>query len=384
MVIRKKIREVRDRVRGPSPNPPGRPATERLPVHGAESQQVQPQPTQEPNDSPESGNNKPTGAPAVPSQRLELKGLWREAYQQLQQEKGSLIDDYENFILQASHGEEKKPAEAGSGPDPRLETLVKNRLKDIEESRFKITIAGKEFVARDCTRRAIQVIRSVKDLVTAVVTFEPHAAVAWAGVMLLLDPVAKSITQDEEAMSGYEQISVILVRYRLIEHTHIEIYAQKHGDPRTPPEQVASWIRTQTVKLYAEIFKFQIRLAQHFIKSGFYRFMNNFSDSTDWRGSLNGISVIDKGLSDSLDNLNRQTLKEIKLQMDKYLEDIVNVASEARDEARAAKQAQLLSGLPVASGAVYPSSEDEDKPRCMEDSQVSTLSQIEKWKVHHF
>lgn len=56
-----------------------------------------------------------------------------------------------------------------------------------------------------------------------------------SGVALVLTypkPVSKAITQEEDATDGFEQISNILIRYRLLESTHVEVYTSANSSSR--------------------------------------------------------------------------------------------------------------------------------------------------------
>ncbi|KAJ6081562.1 hypothetical protein N7499_006436 [Penicillium canescens] len=373
MRLREKLHDFTHALRGSSPKPPGRPATVKLLVPDA-------QPPPEPPNQSSAVQAEPKDA-VPPPQRLEFQGCWREAYEQLQEENGDMVHTFETFLLQQSRTEDTVRAE--SDPLPLLQSLVEDRLQEIENSRFKITVAGKEFVVREQARRAVHAIRSVKEFISTAVSAEPHAALAWAGALLLLHPVAKSVVQDEHAMSAFENISNILVRYRLVERTNIEIYSKSSsGVSQKPPEELGMSVRAQTVKLYAKILGFQIRLAQHFCKSGFYRFVDDLGVSDDWNDLLDTITRIDNQITLDLDALGRHTLKDIHREVDetrRRLGESLDLMAEVRDETREIKKIHLLDRLPVSNGAVFSPREDEKESRCLEDTQVSTLSRIQEW-----
>ncbi|KAL4895858.1 hypothetical protein BDV59DRAFT_211379, partial [Aspergillus ambiguus] len=353
MHFRKKLHNVTHALRGSSPKPPGRPTTVKPPVLDA-----QPPPVEPPN-QPSAVQTEPKDV-KPPPRHLELQCCWREAYEKLQKENGDLIHTYETFLLQQSRNEDAVRAE--SHPLPLLQSLVEDRLEEIEDSQFKITVAGKELVIREQARRAVHAIRSVKEFISTAVSVEPHAALAWAGALLLLHPVAKAVVQDEDAMSAFEEISNIL-RYT----PGARRMCLKH-----PPEELGASVRAQTVKLYAEILGFQIRLAQHFCKSGYYRFVDDLGVSDDWRDLLQTITSIDKYIAQDLDALGRHTLKDIHREVDKMrrrLGESLDVMAQVRDETRETKQIHLLDRLPVSSGAAFNSNEDE----------TNTLSRIQEW-----
>ncbi|KAF7586258.1 hypothetical protein BBP40_009184 [Aspergillus hancockii] len=336
-----------------------------------------------PSDKP--SDAEPHSRSAVTSQRLQLEGLWTEAYGEIEKDDPKLINAYQTALFR------EYPPEQGSSPtdtnrEGHMRALIEHQLHRIQQSRLKITVAGKEIVAKEQARHAIHAILSVKDLITTAVSSEPHAALAWAGVLILLHPFAKSFTQDEDAMDGFERISGLMVRYRVVECTHIEIYAEKPDRSTTEPlEELGASIRSQTVKLYAMILRYQMRLAKHFSKSGVFRWMEDVGVTDNWAEMLGMVVRIESSINDDLRALSRYTLQKVDSEVGRFRDQLnmgMKVMVEARDAAKASEQLQLLNSLPVAGGASFDSFdslEDTATLTCLEGTQVSTLTRIEVW-----
>lgn len=75
----------------------------------------------------------------------------------------------------------------------QLQNLVDRKLQDVQKAQLKITVSGKEVVVREQVRKVVHAILSAKDAIGSAVTAEPHAALAWAGVLVIL-PVSITIT----------------------------------------------------------------------------------------------------------------------------------------------------------------------------------------------
>jgi hypothetical protein len=71
--------------------------------------------------------------------------------------------------------------------DGSLEALVNHRLAAVEKSRLRVTPSGKTVVARDQASKIVHRILSVTQCITAAVNPEPQAALAWAGVLILIN-----------------------------------------------------------------------------------------------------------------------------------------------------------------------------------------------------
>ncbi|KAJ5643920.1 uncharacterized protein N7484_006427 [Penicillium longicatenatum] len=323
------------------------------------------------------------GKTATP-QLLELKGLWKEAYEELYKEDARLIEAYEDALLQQDDlGSQKSSAE--SDTDTRLRSLVERRFEEIEGSRLKIIFAGKEITVREQARRAIDLIVSLKPSIAVAVGADPHAALAWAGFMLLLAPISRTLTQDEIAMEGFEYILKILVQYRVLESTHVEIYLNestpKSNDVK-PLDELGSSIRSQTVKLYVAVLRYQMRLAQHFAQSGFLRFFADLKITDNWDSMLQTIKKVDESINRELNTVSGNTLRQIEREVQRLHCEIAeshHVMREALGETKAVKNIQLLDSLTTASGAAFNSYENRNKPQCLEDTQTRALERIQSW-----
>ncbi|KAJ5540072.1 hypothetical protein N7513_008404 [Penicillium frequentans] len=319
-------------------------------------------------------------------QILELKGLWKEAYKELYKDDARLIKAYEDALLQQDDlGSQKSLAE--SNTDTRLGSLVKLRLAEIESSRLKITFAGKEITVREQARRAIDLIISLKPSIAIAVGADPHAALAWAGIMLLLAPISRTLTQDEIAMEGFEYILKVLVQYRVLESTHIEIYSKEPtsipGNIK-PLDELGASIRSQTVKLYVAVLRYQMRLAQHFAQSGLLRFFTDLKMTDDWDNMLQNLKKVDESINRELNTLSSNTLRQVEREIQKLhdeMEESRYMIREAIGETKAVKNFQLLDSLTTASGAAFNSYENRNKPQCLEDTQTRALERIQSWCI---
>jgi len=136
-------------------------------------------------------------SPAVGSSAEELRprNLWNEAYNTLRKKDSELIDAYERDLLasqdlafdkQTSLSEGQIPSVGDIDRGVQLQKLVDQKLQDIQDSRLKITVSGKEIVVKEQVCKVVHAILSAKDFIGSAVSAEPHAALAWAGVLVVL------------------------------------------------------------------------------------------------------------------------------------------------------------------------------------------------------
>jgi hypothetical protein len=84
--------------------------------------------------------------------------------------------------------------DAGGGDrEVQLQKLVDRKLQDIQNAQLKISVNWKEVVVREQIRKVVHTILCAKDFIGPAISVEPHAALVWAGVLVVL-PVGISIT----------------------------------------------------------------------------------------------------------------------------------------------------------------------------------------------
>ncbi|KAJ5726142.1 uncharacterized protein N7483_007499 [Penicillium malachiteum] len=297
----------------------------------------------------------------------------------------------------------KNDTEWNESTNARLRALIKHRLEELQKSRLKFNVAGKEVVVKDQVHRALKSILSVNNLITTAVSSEPHAALAWAGILVILNPIAQSATQDDDAMQGFERIAGLLARYRVMEESQVQVYSSTTTvNQQGSIEKLSLSIRSQTVRLYTAILKFQMRLAKHYLKSGVLRFLEDAIAVDNWNGMMQTIAGLDKCITDDLRALSDQTLQNIENTINDLQNDVgglLDVTSEARDEAKvtfifdicliydtiklillkAAKQAEQLNSLSYAQNAAFNTYASQQKSGCHPGTQVNILRRIKAW-----
>lgn len=80
----------------------------------------------------------------------------------------------------------------GADREEKLQMLVDQKLRDIQNARLKVSVGKKEVIVNEQVRKVVYAILSVKDFIGSAVSAEPHAALAWAGVLVIL-PVSSYI-----------------------------------------------------------------------------------------------------------------------------------------------------------------------------------------------
>jgi hypothetical protein len=125
--------------------------------------------------------------------------IWKLAYQRLSKEEPTLVKHYEQILTR----EEAESADSSAQVNTthpvthsitRMTRLASKKLAALDDSRLKIRLRSKTFVVKDGVDQILTVVVAAKDFVSGAVASEPHAAIAWAGVCVLL-PVSVFLLQ---------------------------------------------------------------------------------------------------------------------------------------------------------------------------------------------
>ena len=110
--------------------------------------------------------------------------LWRNAYAALKREEPDLVQGFEDALGFDT---------ISTRSTKRLGDILRQRVLAQDAKRLVINIMGKSVKVREIGEKIIAFVESTKDLITTATSNEPHAALAWATVSMIL-PVSFPIT----------------------------------------------------------------------------------------------------------------------------------------------------------------------------------------------
>ena len=114
------------------------------------------------------------------------RDLWDEAYEALRETNSKIVERYEETIVRIDQ-EVPHLGQVGSvARQEQLSAFITRRLESIEKEEKSLVVAGKRFVLQEQVNRVVRIIIFAKDFVSSAVNAEPHAALAWTGVCMLL------------------------------------------------------------------------------------------------------------------------------------------------------------------------------------------------------
>lgn len=109
--------------------------------------------------------------------------LWDEAYNKLKREQPKLFEQYKRCIV--ASGDESAtlpPLDLDNLESERREKYLANQI----EKRLQIIQEQEWSTAGDVYKKIVKTVLFAKDFVGQAVSNEPHAALAWAGISMLL------------------------------------------------------------------------------------------------------------------------------------------------------------------------------------------------------
>lgn len=165
------------------------------------------------------------GEDAIPADEWS-KDPWERAYEILRRSKegGEQMQKYE-AILQANmegKADIDKTSTGGHGPDrlTQMSGLAINKMQAIDDSKWKFQLGERSVKLKKILEQTVRAIVFAKDFVSSAASSEPHAALAWAGVSMMLPLLLNPTSQRESFTKGIEYMSTLIVRFTVIERTY--------------------------------------------------------------------------------------------------------------------------------------------------------------------
>ncbi|KAI1487871.1 WD40 repeat-like protein [Biscogniauxia mediterranea] len=303
--------------------------------------------------------------------------LWVAAYKKLECDEPKVLEKYKQFLLQKDISDNIGSQPGDGNWQEQIQNLAQESLKANQREKLSFRVGKEEVVVRDALQKALSFIVSTKDLVAAAISSEPHAALAWAGVMFVFPLLNTMLQQDDGAIRGFEYILNLLVRCKLMEDDFLQPI-NKDSKP-TNINQLLLSLRSKTIELYSNVYKYLIRVILHFDHSTFIKYLSDLIVSDDWNGMIQSLKDTEAAIDHDVQSLSCH----ITMNFDKKLEGFWSEATElCRRVTESIKDTQvisLLASLPVAHSAAFNSSDRERERRCTKGTRREILKHLQDW-----
>ena len=222
--------------------------------------------------------------------------LWDRAYESLMEDKVSrkLMDAYEKILLSELKDDPSVPAAADgkeiSTRGRNMLALVRKKVKAVDDARWKFQLGERSVELKTQVDRIVKAILFAKDFISPAVSAEPHAALAWAGVCMLLPLLLNPDIQKNALVEGLDYISSLVVRFTTIER----LYHKQGPKPRSlldqeDFEQLNRAFEAQLTKLYSKILSYQAQVICQMRRHTLIRNGRDIFKLDDWSNLLNDI-----------------------------------------------------------------------------------------------
>ena len=168
--------------------------------------------------------------------------------------------------------------------------LVRKKVKAVDDARWKFQLGERSVELKTQVDRIVKAIPFAKDFISPAVSAEPHAALAWAGVCMLLPLLLNPEIQKNALVEGLDYISSLVVRFTTIER----LYNKQGPKPRSlldqeDFEELNRAFEAQLTKLYSKILSYQAQVICQMRRHTLIRNGRDIFKLDDWSNLLNDI-----------------------------------------------------------------------------------------------
>ncbi|PLB45802.1 hypothetical protein P170DRAFT_467015 [Aspergillus steynii IBT 23096] len=287
--------------------------------------------------------------------------LWEAAYQQLSEKEKILMDAYRDALLKSDNTKSFVASRQQEDREEQLKSLAHYNLKRIENATpFKLRFKDTEVVLKEEVDRLVHGIIAVKDVISAAISGEPHASLAWAGVLV-----------------GLNQS----------EHAAERSYMPEQACHGSSAGEGTIWLKKKVVSIYTLVFRYQIRFAKRYFQSSVTRYFKDLATVDDWQSMWKDIEQSDDAVSKYLQAKSNATTQDIHDNVQKFYQETQSLLDEANKGVKASSKPRLrmanftiLNGLrPLMSAAYNSGSRAEIDGQCLKGTQEAVLNQIQSW-----
>ncbi|PON25201.1 hypothetical protein TGAM01_v205886 [Trichoderma gamsii] len=288
-------------------------------------------------------------APIPETPNLLKVSLWDRAYDNLREKDKTLVEDYERILSRelpkdispkneyGNYDESLTQAENRIKNDDhktrltQLETITSNGLHKLDKKKARYYLFGCEFVVRDQFTQATRFIQTIKEVIDDAVKTSPEAALAWAGVCVILPVLMNPSVAEEATRDGYLYVTSRIRFYVKLEK--LLSVGSKLQDSGLDIE-----LEERLMTLYQLIIEFQIKIVRRIYLTRLKRLQEDAVRHENWKGMIAKIQESEKIFNDdftlvkdipmktTLEELNCNT-KELFMRIDAMMGSLLNATS---------------------------------------------------------
>lgn len=193
------------------------------------------------------------------SAKTQTEDLWEKAYQSVKDKYPDLVSRFKNSLTSnnTSHPRSWTPS--------YLQTIAESKLTAHDANQLIIRLGHTSIKVRQQWDRIVKLMFWAKNSISAIVSSQPYAAIAWTGVSILLPLLLNASSENDAMMKGLDFIS-----YFLPLHSYkAPIYLLDKNEVTHPQ------FSKPFQELYTSIFEYQIGLFCHLSDTAVKRLARN-------------------------------------------------------------------------------------------------------------
>ncbi|TGO11258.1 hypothetical protein BTUL_0114g00360 [Botrytis tulipae] len=212
------------------------------------------------------------------------------------------MDDYSRILVREA---DTTPGSSSVQDSPiSNDTLIKLMKAKLDGFTIPSSRSG------DKIEKVVKVVIAAKTFIGSTLESEPHAAIAWAGVSMVLPLLINPITEKAGCREGIEKIPPLIDRYALLEDSI--------WDPTSTNEHRSSAVKLQLrkaiIQLYIKILLYEARVIVQFCGNSVTGYFRDALKLNDWTTMFKEMKELDHQCGDliyAIDrDLNRKTVEK--------------------------------------------------------------------------
>jgi hypothetical protein len=260
--------------------------------------------------------------------------LWDRAYNAIKQEEGGLVDAYEKIL--------SRQLQDGPGsvvPESQPNTIAQNNPDARRHQMTQLIHTGLDKTAREATVKdglgvAVDVVLSVRNIISLAMQAMPQAALAWTGICLTLELFANPVKETEANRKGIDYVAKRMDWYWSLSGNLLKDLPD-HADELSG---VRRELENQIVDLYKVLLSYQVKSVCSYYRNRSLVFLRDVIKLDNWDADLGAIREAEKCFRDHTQTYNAQ-------QVTSHLEQLVSHSRNQEIQQMSEKDQQCLKHL---------------------------------------
>lgn len=205
---------------------------------------------------------------------------WNQAYQDLKEENGKLVQTLEELLKAEIARDGESPLPSDVYDEHQISELIQSRLATMNDRKWRIKMGEHSIEVRDQVDRIVKVVIVAKDFVSSAASMDPlHAGLPWAGICVLLPLLTNDTKQRSAAIDGFENIAKLIRRYSQVERLYLSDQSFRLTED----------LRLALINLYKAVLEFEARAACQFSRNAAHQALRNVFTADGWDAILANI-----------------------------------------------------------------------------------------------